>query len=140
MDYYSKASRKNKKKFYQYMTASIILGAAIPVITVLADENLWTGFPLLGVRFVITLLGASVTGINAYLALNNYKDLWLTYRDTRENLLRTLYFYFNNVEDFEKGTQAEKDALLIRVCEKELAKENGGWRMLAEKIDASPRN
>lgn len=139
IDYSSMASLHNKRKFYRYTMISIILSAAIPIITTLADDRLWQGQSLTFIKLTIILLGAFVTIINSYLALNNYKDLWLLQHEIRENLLRTLYFYFNSVEDFEQGTQKEKDALLIRLCEKEIAKENENWQTLMKKIDTNTR-
>ena len=126
MTWYSAKSREYKGQYYMLMSFSIVLGAMIPVTSLLLKGPLW-------VQVLIASLGASVTALNAYLSLNNSKDLWLTYRNTREILLRTLYFYFNNAEKFSKGTAEEKDALLIEVCEAELARENGTWRSMMEK-------
>lgn len=138
MDYYSKSSRKNKAEYIRYMTISIVLGALIPVLSVLIPTDfsdtgiarpglLWT------IKVLIAALGAGVTALNAYMSLHNFKDLWTTYRNTREALLRTLYAYFNNTDRFAKQrTQEERDALLIKLCEDELARENGSWRALVE--------
>lgn len=126
MTWYSRKSMEYKKQYHALMSFSIMMGAMIPIMSFFLKGPLW-------VQVLIASLGAAVTAVNAYLSLNNSKDLWLTYRNTREILLRTLYFYFNNAEKFSKGTTEEKDALLIEVCEAELARENGTWRSMMEK-------
>ena len=126
MKWYSSKSRSCKQKYYQWMTVTIMIGALVPVVSVFADGSTW-------VKALLAALGAATTACNAYLSLHNYKELWVTYRKTRETLLRTLYFYFNNVGAFaQKGTQEEKDALLIALCEHELSSEHEGWQTLVE--------
>ena len=122
MDYYSTRSREYSKKYQGWMTVSIILSALIPVLSILIEEN--------GViKITIALCGAAVTGLNAYLSLKSYKDLWLRYRTTRETLLSALYCYFNNARMFEKENDPrQKDILLVNLCEDILNDENGGWR------------
>ena len=121
MAWYSKKGNSYKKKYYQLTWLSFALDVAILILVVLLQGSL-------AIRMLIALCGGGVIAINAYLLQNNLRDLWLTYRNTREVLLRTLYFYFNNSEEFSKGTSEEKDALLIEVCEEELTRENGTWR------------
>ena len=126
MKYYSRKSKECKQVYLRCMTASIILGGLIPVVAVFSDGNVW-------LRVLTALLGSSVTAINAYLSLQNSKDLWLMYRSVRESLLRTLYYYFNGADIFKDGTQEEKDARLIEFCETELANERMSWRPLWDK-------
>ena len=121
MAWYSKKAANYKKKYYQLTWLSFALDVAILILLVLLQGSL-------AIRILIALCGGGAIAINAYLFQNNLRDLWLTYRNTREILLRTLYFYFTDSEDFSKGTPAEKDALLIEVCEEELTRENGTWR------------
>jgi len=127
MEWYSSKSRSYKKKYFRWMTAVIMIGAFVPVVSVFADGSIW-------VKALLAALGAGTTACNAYLSLQNYKDLWLTYRKTREAVLRTLYFYFNNIGVFsQSGTQEEKDAHLITICENELSSETDGWQSSIEK-------
>jgi len=121
MKWYSSKSREYKRKYYCCMTASIFLGALIPVFSVFADGRI-------GVKAALAFLGAAVTAINAYLSLYNYKELWLDYRTIREKLLRILYCYFSSAGIFAReNTQEERDVLLVSVCEEELSCENNGW-------------
>lgn len=128
MEWYSAKSGECKKKYYRWMGASVVLGAVIPVISVFADGAVW-------VKVILAALGSSVTACNAFVALHNYKDLWLNYRNTRERLLRVLYSYFNNAGIFSKNMpQEEKDTLLVNICEEEMAGETGEWMKLGKTI------
>lgn len=127
MAWYSGKSRENRKKYYFWMTCAILLGAMIPAASVFADGSVW-------IRALIAVLGAAVTAVNAYTTLHNFKDLWLTYRNARESLLRTLYCYFNHAGIFsQEAAQEEKDILLVNVCEEIMSNENSGWTVIMKK-------
>lgn len=124
MKWYSAKSREYKKLYTWCEVIAIILGALIPIASVFANGTVF-------MKVLIALLGAGVTAVNAYSALNKYKDLWTSYRNTRESLLRLLYYYFNDMDTFaQAATQRDKDKLLIQLCETEMALENGSWRSL----------
>ncbi len=121
MTWYSKKSANYQKKYHQLMTAAICLGALIPVFSVWANNAAF--------KVILAFLGASVTAVNAYLALYKYQELWIAYRSAREELIHTLYSYFNKAGVFaqKKMTEKELNVLLVEVCENALSKENGGW-------------
>lgn len=126
MVYYKNASRKCKKRYTCWMIVAIIIGAAIPVLSVIAD-----GGTLM--KLILAALGSGVTAINAYLSLENSKDLWRNYRQEREILLSTLYCYFYNAGTFAHlESQEAKDALLIETCEREMSKEVGNWTTMLQ--------
>ena len=128
MEWYSSKGGECKKKYYRWMASSILLGALIPVVSVFADGAVWT-------KVLLAALGSAVTACNAFMALHNFKDLWLNYRNTREKLLRVLYYYFNDAGIFSKDMQqGERDILLINICEEEMAGENGEWMKLGKVI------
>lgn len=127
MKWYSSKSYENKRKYHFWMTVSILLGAMIPVVSVFADGAMW-------VKVLIATLGAAVTACNSYISLHHFKDLWFTYRNTREALLRILYSYFNSAGIFsQSGTQEEKDILLVKLCEEELSHKTDEWFSLIKK-------
>lgn len=127
MEWYSRKSSENKRKYFFWMTSAIILGAMIPVASVFADGAIW-------VKALIATLGATVAACNSYISLHNYKDLWFTYRNTREVLLRILYSYFFDAGVFKKIEEyREKDAILIELCEETLSQEVGDWFSLVKK-------
>lgn len=122
MEWYRKKSSVCKAKYQHWMTVSIILSGSIPVVSVFADG---------GVIFkvIIAALGAAVTGIGAYLSLQNYKELWNIYRVNREMLLSTLYLYFNHVGVFNKDIdQNDRDAILIDLCERQFQQDFSSWK------------
>ncbi|MBR3569299.1 MAG: DUF4231 domain-containing protein [Oscillibacter sp.] len=121
MTWYSKKSSHYQTMYYRFMALSIGLGALIPVCSIGGSHIFF--------KVVLAILGASVTAINAYLALHKYQELWISYRSTREELLHTLYSYFNQAGVFaqKKMSQEELNVLLVEVCENTLSKENGGW-------------
>lgn len=123
MTWYGRKSAQYQKMYYRFMVATIVLGALIPISALLAH------------LIVAALLGASVTAINAYLALRKYQELWVSYRNVREDLLHTLYCYFNRAGVFAKkdSTQEELDVLLVDTCENAFSKENGGWSTTMQK-------
>lgn len=133
MTWYSKKSGQYKKQYQFFMTLTIGLSALIPVSALLTN---YTAF-----KVIVALLGASVTGINAYLALQNYHDLWLTYRSTREDLIHTLYCYFNQAGIFalEKMTPQERNVMLVDLCEDALSKETGRWTTIIQSAPVSRR-
>lgn len=126
MTWYSKKSAQYQTMYYRLMAATILMGALIPAFSVGANHT--------AVKVILALLGASVTGINAYLALHNYHDLWITYRTTREDLIHHLYCYFNKAGVFSSSEKAEDlNVLLVNICEDTLSKENGGWTTIIQK-------
>ncbi len=127
LNWYENNSKKNKKQYYFWMTVSIIMGAVIPIVSILANGKTW-------MKVVIAALGASVTAINSFIILHNFRDLWIIYRKNREILLQTLYCYFNNAGIFSQNiTQQEKDILLVNICEDEISKEINGWQSYMKK-------
>lgn len=127
MEWYSRKGRECKKQYHFWATVTIVLGAFIPVVSVFADGSIW-------VKALLVALGSIVTACNAYETLHNFKDLWITYRNIREKLLRTLYFYFNNTGVFaQENTQNAKDLLLINICENEMSSEHSEWMSQMQK-------
>ncbi|MBQ9521466.1 MAG: DUF4231 domain-containing protein [Oscillospiraceae bacterium] len=127
MVWYGKKVTQYRTMYFRLMAATILLGALIPVFSVGANST--------AVKVIIAFLGASVTGINAYIALHNYRDLWLTYQTTRETLIHTLYCYFNQAGVFSHNNMSAEDlnVLLVNVCEDTLSKEHGGWTTILQK-------
>ena len=133
MTWYSKKGAKYKTQYQRLMTLTIFLGALIPVFALLTNYT--------AVKVIVALLGASVTGVNAYLALQNYHDLWLTYRSTREDLIHTLYCYFNHAGMFAQKDKSEQEmnVMLVDLCEDALSKETGRWTTIVQNA-SSPMN
>lgn len=126
MDWYRAKCNACKAGYQRWMAISVLISAVIPVASVFASSSILY-------KALIAALGASVTGINAYLSFQNYKNLWNTYRISREYLLSTLYLYFTNAGAFEReADQDKRDLLLIDVCEKHFQQEATDWREIVK--------
>lgn len=122
MDWYRTKCNVCKVKYQRFMITSMLISGIIPVASVFANSSVIY-------KVLIAVLGASVTGINAYLSFRNYKNLWNSYRISREYLLSTLYLYFNNAGVFEsEADQDKRDKMLIDICEKHFQQEVADWR------------
>lgn len=122
MDWYCTKCNVCKARYQRWMTASIMISGVIPVVSVFANSSIIF-------KVLIAALGASVTGISTYLTFQDYKNLWNTYRISREYLLSTLYLYFNHAGAFEgEADQDKRDRMLIDVCEKHFQQEVSDWR------------
>lgn len=121
MDFYSKRSESNKKKYSFWMTLSIINSLLIPVLSIFADVNLF-------MKAVIAFLGGTTAAIMAYLRLHNYLELWSIYRSHKEYVYSILYSYFTEAGIFRNlADQSERDTLLIETCEDCFRLENRQW-------------
>lgn len=126
MDWYRSKSNICKVKYQRWTILSIILSGAIPIASVFANGELF-------MKVLIAALGAMITGISAYLSLQNYNKLWNIYRSNRELLLSTLYMYFNNTGIFGQETDQDKrDTILIETCEKYFQQEVLDWKSIAK--------
>lgn len=122
MEWYRKKSSNYKNSYQFWSTVSIILSGIIPVMSILADGSLI-------IKILIAALGATVTGIGAYLSLHSYKNTWEIYRSNREKLLSILYLYFNQAGIFGKElSQDDRDTMLIETCEKYFQQEVTDWK------------
>ena len=126
MTYYSHMSKQYKVQYLRLMSATIILGALVPICVLFTESTL-------SMKILLISLSVGTMAVNMFLSLNNSKELWLNYRNTRESLESILYFYFNNAGVFQDGEQCDKNRILIERCEKELNSENGTWRSMMEK-------
>lgn len=121
MEYYSRASRNCKRKYKAWKTALIVFSALVPIASIFADGSV-------AMKVIIAVVGSVVTAINTYLALENFRDLWYSYRTSREILLSILYRYLHNSGEFAYvESQENKDSLLIKICENEMTRESANW-------------
>ena len=123
MRYYSRAGAKNKRLYERWTWAYFIMSAMIPVIITLTGSEM-TVF----LKGFIAILAVGGIISNTVSDKFQYKELWMSYRSTREALLRVLYDYFYHVGQFSKDIpQEENDSLLVNACEAIMANENIGW-------------
>lgn len=122
IQWYDKKSSANQASYKKAMVVSIILGALIPVLTLLYDV-----LPPLAVKIVITLLGTGVAVVSAINALYKYKDLWVQYRTYCEILKSILHRYLTCCGEY-KGKKPELAfSMFVDSCEEYMTKEYQVW-------------
>ena len=129
MRYYSKNSTKNKNRYGWWFGVNLLVSALIPVMAVFSSAPT-------PVTVVIAILGTASTAINAVLANFHYKDLWVSYRNTREFLLRILRCYFMDAGPFQ-NYEGDKKAKLVEMCEEAMSNENSDWASVMRKSSDS---
>jgi hypothetical protein len=119
MDYYSKSSGKNQKKYKNFQWILIILSAIAPVLTALI-----TKWPQLQIAVVVitALVAILTTGLKTF----QYQELWVNYRATYEQLKPEIHYYNFGVGPY--GTAGvDKESLFVTRIETILDKEHQGW-------------
>lgn len=129
MNYYRKSSGKNKKLYERWIIANIAVSALIPVMAVFSNAPT-------PITVIIAILGTGSTAISAVLAKFHYKDLWVSYRNTRELLLRILRCYFMDAGPF-RNYEGDKKAKLVEMCEEAMSSENSEWASAMRKASDS---
>lgn len=133
MGYYSKASRKYKKKYFRIKILIIVLGAMIPIATLFCDYSIF-------IKAFIALLGASVSALTTYLELENSQALWQSYRVKREQILSLLMWYFTDTGIFaDISDQKIKDRMMIETCEQYLSEEHQYWKEISGKANGQEK-
>ena len=126
IEYYSKSSRNNKKKYLRCKTVIIVFAGLIPIATLFSEYGVLA-------KVIIAALSTTVSVITAYLELRNYHVLWMSYRTKREQLLTVLMYYFTNAGIFATiSDQKQKDALLVNICEQYMSEEHLFWKGLVD--------
>ena len=128
MEYYSKASAKNQKKYRQFQWILIILSALAPVLAAL--NGIRFGFsdtaPVINLNIVVVIVSSIVAILTTGLKTFNYQELWTTYRATYEKLKPEIHYY-----DFNIGPYAvngvDKESLFVTRIEGILDTEHTQW-------------
>jgi hypothetical protein len=110
LDYHSKQSRINKKRFYSLQFVIIITSALVPIVKVIIP-----GGDLL--RFISSILGAIVVVITAVMQLHKYQENWILFRTTQELLKKEKFLYLNDAGDYAGLGSTEKKRLLVERVE-----------------------
>ncbi len=122
--YYSKQSKKNKRKYFTSQTIIIVLGVIIPVVNVIAFSNF--GNPnLVKHILLISTVFASIIGLTAALSqLNKHYETWLNFRSTLELLKREKSLYQNSAGGYFNLNEVDKKRVLVDRIEELLSSEH----------------
>jgi hypothetical protein len=110
LDYHSKQSRHNKKKFYSLQFVIIITSTLVPIVNVIIP-----GGDLL--RLTSSILGGIIVVITAVMQLHKYQENWILFRTTQELLKKEKFLYLNDAGDYAGLDPKKKKRLLVERVE-----------------------
>ena len=128
MEYYSKASSKNQKKYKQFQWILIVLSALAPVLAALNGIRLGLSntAPVINLNILVVIVSSIVAILTTGLKTFNYQELWTNYRSTYEKLKPEIHYY-----DFNIGPYAvngiDKESLFVTRVEAILDSEHTQW-------------
>ena len=120
INYYSKQSGKNKKKYFTSQTIIIVLGIIIPVVNFIAISGNGTTLFLL----ISTILASIIAFTAALSQLNKHYEIWLNYRSTLELLKREKSLYQNNAGGYANLNEVDKKRVFVERVEELLSSEH----------------
>jgi hypothetical protein len=122
--WYEKKSCVNQKRFKSYQLASIVLAAAIPLLTVISLEKVEMMGNIL--PFTIAVIGTLIAIFNAVLGLYKFQENWVQYRSTAESLIREKYLFLTQASPYTDDETSNFKAIVER-CEGIMSSENSVW-------------
>ena len=121
MDYYHKKCRKLQREYYWLSGLSIVINAAIPVLS-MAVDSVWI------MKYVIALLSATVSVLSSFLLLRLTKDTWIKYRTTYEKLKKEMVLFETSSGKYKTATEED----FILACEEIMESEHNTWEALLQ--------
>lgn len=117
LNFYSRASSKNQKKYKQFQWVLIVFSATTPILAAFDPQKM---------QIPIVIVSALVAVLTAAMKSFQYQELWITYRATNELLKPELHYYHFSVGPYaEVGIDKEK--LFVSRVESILDKEHVNW-------------
>ena len=121
IDWYEQRSAQNQSRFKNLQLLTIILGALIPLFTVISEPPLEHY-----IRFLIAAMGALMAMITASISLYQFQDKWVRYRSAAESLNREKYRYLTGSAPYV-SEKADNFNVLVERCEAIMAGEFQAW-------------
>jgi len=116
IDWYDRKSRSAQHIFKRMKVVEILAAAIIPLLAAL---------PFRQDKYVTAGLGVLITILEGILHLNQYQQLWSTYRSTSEALKHEKFTYLANAGPY--AGVADAHALLAERVESLVSQENAQW-------------
>jgi hypothetical protein len=120
LDYHSKASKENKKKFYSLQFLIILTSALIPIVNVVSPAGD-------ALRLISSIFGGIIVVTTSLLQLHKYHENWITFRSTQELLKREKYLYLNDAGDYSNIEPEKKKRLLVENVESIVSSETSRY-------------
>jgi Protein of unknown function (DUF4231) len=125
--WYDRKSRQSQRRFKWLKVFEMTAAAAIPVVAAFD-----------GPGYVLAILGALVVVTEGLLQLNQYQQIWITYRSTCEALKHEKYLFLARADVYSGSSQPLR--LLAERIEGLISQEHARWvssrRQLAEEKDS----
>jgi len=128
INWYSRKSGINQKKYKTWQVIRVIVALLIPILTLFVKE-------IPEFVYVIGTLGAIIVFIESFIKIFNYKDVWITYRLTSEQLKREKMLYLTKCGPYNDSDAFE---MLVQRCEAIMQSENVGWKEIVYKKKEAP--
>ena len=126
LTWYSKKSAANKSWHFRLQLITLVAAALVPVVSLSSSE--------FGVRVVVAIIGSIAAIAAGVVALFQFRDLWVDYRSTAEQLKYEKFLFLTGSEPY---SSAESFSLFVNQVESIIIQENRGWH---EKIRANNGN
>ena len=124
MAYYSRSSQQAKKRYQLFALLSIIFNGVIPVLmllTELGDIDIW-------VRIATAALSAAAGILTAISGMKNYRELWIQYRVSLEELKLLVDRRFLQVGELGDQDPKVRRVALESQFEAIISPEHSQWR------------
>lgn len=120
LNYYEKASAKNKKKYKNFQWILIILSTLTTILAALPRSDKFD------MQYLVVATSGLVAILTSGLKTFQYQELWVNYRSTIEQLKPEIYYYNFNVGDYaQEGI--DKESIFVSRVEQILNKEHDVW-------------
>ena len=119
--WYDRKSRSAQRAFKRIKVAEIFAAAVIPFLAGISIPN---------DKLIIAGLGVLITILEGFLHLNQYQQLWTTYRGTCEALKHEKYVYLGKAGPY--ATAADAHALLAERVESLVSQEHAQWNSVQQ--------
>ena len=128
MEYYSKTSTKNQKRYKKFQWILIVLSALTPVLAALDGIKLGMSdsAPVIHLNIVVVIVSSIVAILTTGLKTFNYQELWATYRSTYEKLEPEIHYYDFNIGPYSVNG-VDKESLFVTRVEAILDSEHNQW-------------
>jgi hypothetical protein len=129
MDYYSKTSAKNQKRYKLFQWILIVLSALTPVLAALNGIKLGSSntSSVINLNILVIIISSTVAILTTGLKTFNYQELWINYRSTYEKLKPEIYYYNFNIGPYGANS-VDKESLFVTRVEAILDAEHAQWR------------
>ena len=116
--WYSKKSTFNKNRYQFFKALVIIISASIPVLAILikSDEDL--------LKVAVGVAGVLIVALEGMLSLYKYKEIWLKYRLTSEQLNREKILFLTKSGPYKTNKNFQS---FVERAEVIMSEENKTW-------------